>query len=126
MDWLLYTMILVKDLIPFGTHTKMPTSHYLIQIPLNLCIPFGQSFASGDLDGDGNTDFIVGGKSIVTGSNNEEGGAYVYYGPLMGSYDSAHAFISGELAATNDKDYARLGSAVSHYSRQWYKSNYLG
>ena len=37
------------------------------------------NFASGDLDGDGNTDFIVGGKSIVTGSNNEEGGAYVYY-----------------------------------------------
>ena len=34
----------------------------------------------------------------------------------MGSYDSAHAFIRGELAATNDKDYARLGSAVSHYS----------
>ena len=84
--------------------------------PTQAVYSFGQSFTSGDLDGDGITDFIVGGKSIVTGSNNEEGGAYVYYGPLMGSYDSAHAFIRGELAATNDKDYSRLGSAVSHYS----------
>ena len=65
--------------------------------PTQAVYSFGQSFTSGDLDGDGITDFIVGGKSIVTGSNNEEGGAYVYYGPLMGSYDSAHAFIRGEL-----------------------------
>ena len=40
----------------------------------------------------------------------------MYTRTLMGSYDSAHAFISGEVAAANDKDYARLGTAVSHYS----------
>ena len=87
--------------------------------PTQPVYSFGQSFTSGDLDGDGNTDFIVGGKSIDTNTEDsisEEGGAFVYYGPLMGSYDSAHAFISGEVAATNDKDYARLGSAVGHYS----------
>ena len=46
--------------------------------PTQAVYSFGQSFTSGDLDEDGITDFIVGGKSIVTGSNNEEGGAYVY------------------------------------------------
>ena len=65
---------------------------------------FGHSFEFGDLDGDGNTDYLVGGKFASTGTNIEEGAVYVYYGPLMGSYDSAHGFING----SGLKDYSRL------------------
>ena len=39
----------------------------------------------------------------------------MYTRPLMGSYDSL-CFHSRRVIATNDKDYSRLGSAVSHYS----------
>ena len=53
---------------------------------------FGQSFATGDLNGDGVTDFAVGGKSMGASS---EGGLYLYFGPFDGIYESAQGKIDG-------------------------------
>ena len=68
---------------------------------------FGQSFASGDLNGDGVTDFLVGGKKMGAGS---EGGAYLYYGPLYGEYESAQGKIDGVEAGL------QVGANVEIYS----------
>ena len=68
---------------------------------------FGQSFASGDLNGDGVTDFLVGGKTMGASS---EGGAYVYYGPLYGEYESAQGKINGVEAGL------QAGVSVEIYS----------
>jgi hypothetical protein len=70
---------------------------------------FGQSLAVGRLNDDEFLDFIVGGKSIGTSN---QGGVYIYYGPLQGEYDSAHGFV--QSMSKN----SRLGTNVELYSHE--------
>ena len=59
---------------------------------------FGRSVsAAGDLDGDGYDDLIIGAKKSDR-NGTDSGAAYVYFGPLTGTYRAPHAVISGEVA----------------------------
>jgi len=70
---------------------------------------FGRAVVVGDFNGDGDDDLLVGGNG-VNGANKDDGGAYVFLGPISAGSMTAS---SADIVLLGDKDADDAGYAVA-------------
>jgi hypothetical protein len=73
----------------------------------------GQVTYGGDLNGDAYADVVVASPEVESGSNLKAGAAYVFFGPVSGSYLTTDADAS--LSGRNASGYMGLGGAIMDY-----------
>ncbi len=78
----------------------------LTEAGVTAVLPGATDFAAGDVNADGITDVLVGDGDYNPGVSDQQGAAYLYYGPVVGAVDPEDAVFS----ATTARD--QLGRAV--------------
>jgi hypothetical protein len=73
----------------------------------------GEVTYGGDLNGDAYADVVVGSSFVDVGSIADAGAAYVFFGPVSGSYLTTDADAS--LSGSNTSGYMGLGGAIMDY-----------
>ena len=73
----------------------------------------GEVAYGGELNGDGYADVVVGSSLVNVGSTSDAGAAYVFFGPLSGSYVTTDADAS--LSGGSASGYMGLGGVVLDY-----------
>ncbi|MBK9367822.1 MAG: hypothetical protein IPN01_16140 [Deltaproteobacteria bacterium] len=73
----------------------------------------GQVTYGGDLNGDAYADVVVAGSGVDVGSTSNAGAAYVFFGPVSGSYLTTDADAS--LSGSTTSGYMGLGGTIMDY-----------
>ncbi|MBM76731.1 MAG: hypothetical protein CMK59_15090 [Proteobacteria bacterium] len=72
------------------------TAKFVAPSAFGVSSAFGQSMSTlGDINSDGFADVVIGSKAADSDGLSNNGAAFVYYGPLQGTYEAAHGIIRG-------------------------------